>query len=198
VKKNVNENVKKPTTTTTTTTTTNITNNSSLSKSNNNTSTGENKKDNPKEEVYVDKHGRKLEFLTEFMRQKSGNYLSEEDTNAHWGGKPGIPSEDKGLARITTTGQLNDDSDKILRERERDGDPMAEYFREKHKKNKSKEPFKPVYKGPPPAPNRFNIPPGHKWDGIDRSNGFEDKYFKRIAQKSALVEEAYKWSVEDM
>jgi pre-mRNA-splicing factor CWC26 len=33
---------------------------------------------------------------------------------------------------------------------------------------------------------------------VDRSNGFEKKLFDSIANKKAVEDVAYKWSVEDM
>ena len=57
---------------------------------------------------------------------------------------------------------------------------------------------RPEYKGPPPPMNRFNIKPGYRWDGVDRSNGFEKKYFDRISNKESTLEEAYRWATEDM
>ena len=46
--------------------------------------------------------------------------------------------------------------------------------------------------------NRFVLRPGYRWDGIDRSNGFEKAMFLRRAEKVAIKEAAYKWSTEDM
>ncbi|XP_067128269.1 BUD13 homolog [Centruroides vittatus] len=99
------------------------------------------------------------------------------------------------LARYKDDPELEDHLKSILRE----GDPMLAYIRKKQLKNQDETTENvQAYKGPPAPPNRFNINPGHRWDGVDRSNGFEKKYFDNIAQRKAFEELAYKWSVEDM
>jgi pre-mRNA-splicing factor CWC26 len=82
---------------------------------------------------------------------------------------------------------------------------MLEYIRKnRHGENgdggdsTTKSAKKAVYRGPPAPPNRYNIMPGARWDGLDRSNGFEKKFYESINSKKAREEEAYKWSIEDM
>ncbi|ELU41933.1 Bud13 domain-containing protein [Rhizoctonia solani AG-1 IA] len=77
---------------------------------------------------------------------------------------------------------------------ERWNDPAAAFLTNK----KSKGPKKPEYQGPPPPPNRFGIKPGYRWDGVDRGNGFEKKYFQKQNERMRRGAEAYEYSVDDI
>lgn len=93
----------------------------------------------------------------------------------------------------------DEDVERHLKEQERLEDPMLNYIRAKRKKQdvKEKVPSKPTYKGLFPD-NRFNIRPGYRWDGVDRSNGYEKRHFEAINVRKASQEEAYLYSTEDM
>ncbi|XP_042330767.1 BUD13 homolog isoform X2 [Sceloporus undulatus] len=160
------------------------------------------------ETVFRDKSGRKRDLKQERLeQQKKAEEKSErEEQYAKWGKglaqsrqqqqniEDAVKEMQKPLARYID----DQDLDKMLREQEREGDPMADFLRKKKAKEKKDTKEKPRYNGPAPPLNRFNIWPGYRWDGVDRSNGFEQKRFARIASKKAVQELAYKWSVEDM
>lgn len=101
----------------------------------------------------------------------------------------------KPLARAADDEDLRDH----LRNQERLDDPMLDYMRRKKQDEEKKKGIevKPKYQGQFPD-NRYNIGPGYRWDGVDRSNGYEKKYFSMINSKKSLEEEAYRYSTEDM
>ena len=163
------------------------------------------------ETVYRDRKGRKLDMLNAYVQQQEGKIL-EKEVKYEWGTgtvqkqteKERREEEEREKSKPFARSRDDVELDKLYREQIHFGDPMAELARKKQKKKKGKkskskrEVEKPAYRGPPPPPNRFNIPPGYRWDGVDRSNKFEEVYFKSLAERSATREIAYKWSVEDM
>ncbi|XP_077402535.1 BUD13 homolog isoform X2 [Vanacampus margaritifer] len=158
--------------------------------------------------VFRDKSGKKrdLESEREEQKRKAGEKAAKDEKYAQWGKglaqgqmeqqrlEDAVREAQKPLAR----NRDDEDLDRMLREQVRDGDPMAAMLRRKKERKTHGVKEKPQYRGPPPPPNRFNLLPGYRWDGVNRSNGFEQKRYTRIADKKALQEEAYKWSVEDM
>ncbi|KAI8631946.1 Pre-mRNA-splicing factor of RES complex-domain-containing protein [Xylariaceae sp. FL1651] len=55
---------------------------------------------------------------------------------------------------------------------------------------------RPIYKGAW-APNRYQIPPGYRWDGVDRSNGFEAERFKAINRRERNKGLDYAWQMDE-
>ncbi|KFP81703.1 BUD13, partial [Apaloderma vittatum] len=160
------------------------------------------------ETVFRDKSGRRRDLEQERLeqRQKAEAKSERDEQYARWGKglaqdrqqqqnvEDAVKEMQKPLARYID----DEDLDRMLREQEREGDPMADFIKKRKAKENKEKKEKPRYKGPAPPLNRFNIWPGHRWDGVDRSNGFEAQHFARLANKKAVQELAYKWSVEDM
>jgi pre-mRNA-splicing factor CWC26 len=84
-----------------------------------------------------------------------------------------IKATELGLSRYSDDKELND----RLKSKDHEDDPMLSFKPSKSKKYVSVTGRK-LYKGTYPE-NRFQITPGHRWDGVDRSNGFEKAHFQK-------------------
>nr|KAF6324132.1 BUD13-like protein [Myotis myotis] len=130
------------------------------------------------ETVFRDKSGRKRNLKLERLeqRRRAEKDSKRDELYAQWGKglvqsrqqqqnvEDAIKEMQKPLARYID----DEDLDRMLREQEREGDPMANFIKKnKAKENKDKK-VRPRYSGPAPPPNRFNIWPGYRWDGVDR------------------------------
>ncbi|KAL1518858.1 hypothetical protein AB1Y20_003135 [Prymnesium parvum] len=149
--------------------------------------------------VYRDKRGRKLEMLNQMVANESGK--KQEAVKPVWG--KGLAQERskeeqreyerreaaKPLARY----EIDEDRDAEKRAAERWGDPMLGNLTMKKASSN-----RPKYRGPAGQPNRYGIQPGHKWDGVDRSNGYEKQLFASIAEADQRASDAFAWAVADM
>ncbi|KAF2633822.1 hypothetical protein BU25DRAFT_13655 [Macroventuria anomochaeta] len=94
------------------------------------------------------------------------------------------------VARYADDAELNDE----LKERGHWNDPAAGFLRKK-KAGRSIT-GKPLYTGAF-QPNRYGIRPGHRWDGVDRSNGFESEWFKSRNRKANIEKLEYQWQQDE-
>lgn len=104
--------------------------------------------------------------------------------------------EDLAEARFMPVTRYADDVEmnEGLRERERWNDPAAQFISKKREGRSVSG--KPLYKGPA-MPNRYGIRPGHRWDGVDRGNGFEKDYFAAQNRRKNLKELDYAWQMDE-
>eukprot|EP01135_Chromosphaera_perkinsii_P001008 Nk52_evm22s156 gene=Nk52_evmTU22s156 len=162
------------------------------------------------ETVHRDKStGKKLDAKLEKLKQREAEAeeAAKMEKYMKWGkGVVQQSDKEKRLAddlyeasKPFARGVDDEDREALLKGEDRDGDPMANYFAKKKAKKKRRkrddDEFEfPPYTGPMGPPNRFNIKPGHRWDGVDRSNGFEKEYFKAISAQKARDNSYQEWS----
>lgn len=161
--------------------------------------------------IYRDKDGRKIDIKLEQLKKRRADEERMEQIEKYMEWGKGLKQQkdlrekvaddmvemSKPLARYVD----DKDYDKRLKDTMRLEDPMLNFFMS-NKNDDNQEDVdhgkKNIYNISHQSMNRFNIKPGYRWDGVDRSNGFEKRRFESLAESKAFNKELYMWSVEDM
>ncbi|KAJ1948588.1 Pre-mRNA-splicing factor cwc26 [Linderina pennispora] len=129
--------------------------------------------------VYRDKYGKRID-IEQARHEETQRRQRQKDREA-------LQREfNKGLVQRRRHVPEEEEPEKLLWD-----DPARAFIKQKAKKQAY-----PEYTGAAP-PNRFGIRPGYRWDGVDRSNGFEKSMFARQANASARSQDEYAYSVAD-
>lgn len=92
----------------------------------------------------------------------------------------------------------DEEMNRELKEQQRWNDPMMQFLGDKTGSKGTASKTKkghPAYDGPAP-PNRYGIRPGYRWDGVDRSNGFESERFRALNKKEMRKDLEYSWQMD--
>jgi pre-mRNA-splicing factor CWC26 len=156
------------------------------------------------ETVYRDATGRRIDISmkrAEARREAESKAQREkEEKEAQTGDVQRLlrtqRKEELEEARFMPLARHIDDEDlnAELKQKQRWNDPAAMFIKEKDPGRSVTG--KPVYKGAAP-PNRYGIRPGYRWDGVDRSNGWEAERFKAINRRVRNRELDFAWQTDE-
>jgi pre-mRNA-splicing factor CWC26 len=104
------------------------------------------------------------------------------------------------LRDVKVQGVARHADDETMKERQRWNDPMAQLLATKKSSGKAKvaksKSSGKSYMGAA-EPNRYGIRPGWRWDGVDRSNGFEKKWFAARNAAKDRKDLEYAWQMDE-
>lgn len=100
-----------------------------------------------------------------------------------------------GVSRFADDKELNDE----MKERERWNDPALQFLSKStgkgsqgSKGTRGKKTYVGAFE-----PNRYGIRPGYRWDGVDRSIGFEKKWFEARNNQKSIKDLKYAWEMDE-
>lgn len=156
------------------------------------------------ETVYRDATGRRIDISmrrAEARREEEERAKKERQEKEEMGGEAQMREKERRrdeleearfmpLARTIEDETLNRD----LKNKMRWDDPAMQFLSTKEDTSggTSGGPRKSTYQGAA-APNRYGIRPGHRWDGVDRSNGWEAERFKQINRRRRNKDLDFAW-----
>ncbi|KAK5998128.1 Pre-mRNA-splicing factor CWC26 [Cladobotryum mycophilum] len=160
------------------------------------------------ETVYRDATGRRIDISMKRAEARRAAAEAEEKERMAKEALKGDVQQDEARkrkeqledAKLMTFARKADDEDMNLelKEQERWNDPMTQFMSTKKDTGVGSKSSRrrPVYAGAAP-PNRYGIKPGYRWDGVDRSNGFENERFKALNRRERNKGLDYAWQIDE-
>ncbi|KAF2153336.1 hypothetical protein K461DRAFT_225451 [Myriangium duriaei CBS 260.36] len=158
------------------------------------------------ETVYRDASGRRIDVAMKRaeMRRKAEEAEKKkiEDDEAKRGDVQRREKEERRErleeAKFLTVARYADDEEmnREMKAKERWNDPMAQLLADAGVGGRSNKSKRKVYEGAS-EPNRYGIKPGYRWDGVDRSTGFERKWFAARNKQQSRKELEYAWEMDE-
>lgn len=162
------------------------------------------KGDEGEETVYRDATGRRIDISMrrqEKRRERDEQERKEREEKDAQKGDVQMAArakrrEELDEARFMTFARGADDEEinRELKAQDRWNDPAMQFL--SSKKEAKSASGRPLYKGAA-APNRYGIRPGHRWDGVDRSNGWEAERFKGINRQERNKNLGFAWEMDE-
>eukprot|EP00375_Theileria_parva_P002768 XP_765449.1 hypothetical protein [Theileria parva strain Muguga] len=148
--------------------------------------------------VYRDKFGKRItrdQWLLLNHREKRGR--EEPKQELVWG---------KGLVQIKEKEEILKEEQKIINQSFQNFDIDQDYDEELKEKKRWSDPINTNsnQQSEEPrcrfsmVPNRFNIEPGYRWDGVIRGNNYEQRWFEARAVDMAKDKQAYLNNISDL
>jgi pre-mRNA-splicing factor CWC26 len=157
----------------------------------------------PEETVYRDATGRRIDIS---MRRAEARAEAEQKSREEREAAEAQAGDVQRAAKVAQREALEEakympfarsvDDEEMnaeLKSRQRWNDPAALFLKaeEKGKSVTGKE----LYKGAA-QPNRYGIRPGYRWDGVDRSNGWEAERFRALNRKERNKQLDFAWQMD--
>eukprot|EP00920_Eleutheroschizon_duboscqi_P032648 GHVT01078712.1.p2 GENE.GHVT01078712.1~~GHVT01078712.1.p2 ORF type:complete len:242 (+),score=30.40 GHVT01078712.1:2650-3375(+) len=162
------------------------------------------------EVIYRDKTGKQITkdewlLMQEKSKKKKRNRRNEPIPEVEWG--RGLVQKQEAEERAAyeaklakgTVGrfELDEGYEKTMKGKQRWDDPMRNLSQDPDTAVETPTRNRPACRFAPP-PNRYNIIPGYRWDGVIRGNGYEERRMKEINRRQHEKEQAHMMSVSDM
>lgn len=156
------------------------------------------------ETVYRDATGRRIDISmrrAEARREEEERKAKERREKEEMGGERQKLEREKRREELEEArfmplarGVEDEEMNAELKRRQRWDDPAMQFLSSKEDAGGGggAQSGKKVYQGAAP-PNRYGIRPGHRWDGVDRSNGWEGERFRAENRRRRNKELDFAW-----